>query len=89
MSKFVSKEKLKAAVIDNVMGNKNLTIFQLIDQIAVDVKIVRCRNCQHYSLEDWHQDVPENYICAKRSFFGHASHVGPDDFCSHGEMRED
>lgn len=88
MSKFVSKEKLKAAVIDNVMGSKNLTIFQLIDQMAEDVEIVRCRDCQHYSLEDWHQDVPENYICAKRSFLGHASHVDPDDFCSHGEMRE-
>ena len=54
---------------------------KLIDEIpAVDVPVVRCRECKHCDPENYHCDHPMGTAAPLRR--------KPDDFCSYGKRKE-
>ena len=48
-------------------------------------RIVRCRDCKHYSDHEWVLVTDVSDVC---HFFGDGVKVEPDGFCKWGEPRE-
>ena len=49
-------------------------------------RIVRCRDCKHYSEHEWVMVTDVSDVC---HFFGDGVKVEPDGFCKWGERRAD
>jgi hypothetical protein len=49
-------------------------------------RIVRCRDCKHYSEHEWILVTDVSDVC---HFFGGGVKVEPDGFCKWGERRDD
>lgn len=49
-------------------------------------RVVRCRDCKHYSEHEWILVTDVSDVC---HFFGDGVKVEPDGFCKWGVRRED
>lgn len=54
--------------------------------LPVCEKIVRCRDCKHYSEHEWILITDVSDVCY---FFGDGVKVEPDGFCKWGERKEE
>jgi len=52
----------------------------------VHERIVRCRDCKHYSEYEWIIATDVSDVC---HFFGDGVRVEPDGFCKWGERKEE
>lgn len=52
----------------------------------VHERIVRCKDCKHYSDHEWIMVTDVSDVC---HFFGGGVKVEPDGFCAWGERKED
>lgn len=52
----------------------------------VHERIVRCRDCKHYSDHEWVLVTDVSDVC---HFFGDGVRVEPDGFCKWGERKEE
>ena len=52
----------------------------------VHERIVRCRDCKHYSDHEWVLVTDVSDVC---HFFGDGVKVEPDGFCKWGERKEE
>lgn len=72
-SNLPTKDKVRVDEITNCIA-------EVMNAHAMDaVEVVRCAQCKHLMFSD----------CYGECRIGHMGIVQPDDFCSHGERRDD
>ena len=87
-NRMISAEWLKTRCYEicDAYNTNHVYIDRIIDEIdnAPDVEVVRCKDCKHYHTHNRSVrfDCKELYCCRSA-----LKKVGPDDFCSHGERK--
>ena len=70
---------------ETVLHSRTPNGYEAWHWLPVLERIVRCRDCKHYSDHEWVLVTDVSDVC---HFFGDGVKVEPDGFCKWGELRE-
>ena len=71
---------------ETVLHSRTPNGYEAWHWLPVLERIVRCRDCKHYSDHEWVLVTDVSDVC---HFFGDGVRVEPDGFCKWGERKEE